>query len=164
MAPLKAAFERLSPRGKLGAISGVIVAMIGIAAVIAAASGGSDGRSASETSANASSGSRPVAESEGPDLQRCVNVWNKSFNAGSKSELVALVPSYVSVTTSNLYPGKCLVTGANPELNLAAQFLEGGSGPDAYSEIESGEANSLPASATNWNASADSEGNLTLKP
>jgi hypothetical protein len=117
------------------------------------------------SAAKAHAGSSPVAEEpEGPDLQHCVDLWNKSFNAGSMSELVALVPSYVSVTTSDLYPGKCLVTGANPELNLAAQFLEGGSGPDAYSQIGSGEANSLPASVTNWNASSDGEGHLTLKP
>ena len=76
--------------------------------------------------------------------------------------MAALVASYVSVTTSNLYPGKCLVTGANPQLDLSAQFLESDSGRYAYDQVGSGEANSLPPSVTNWNASADGEGSLAL--
>jgi hypothetical protein len=68
----------------------------------------------------------------------------------------------VSVTTSDLYPGKCLVTAANPELNLSAQFLEGDGNPYAFDQVGSGEATSLPPSVTAWNASADSEGYIGL--
>lgn len=98
----------------------------------------------------------------GLDLQHCVDLWNQPSEARSRSSMAALVASYVSVTTSNLYPGKCLVTGANPQLDLSAQFLESDSGRYAYDQVGSGEANSLPPSVTNWNASADGEGSLAL--
>jgi hypothetical protein len=116
--------------------------------------------------AQADSGSsHPVAESEGSDLQRCVNVWNGSSNAGPRSELVALVPEYISITMSSIYEDKCLVTAANSELNLASQFLEGDTTSGAtYSATESGTATTLPASVTQWNASANSEGYLSLNP
>ena len=100
----------------------------------------------------------------GLSLQRCIDLWNGSSNASGRSSLSALVASYVSVTFSDLYPGKCLVTGANPELNLSAQFLEGDSHPNAFDQVGSGAATSLPPSVTAWNASSDSEGYLTLKP
>ncbi len=101
----------------------------------------------------------------GLDLQHCVDIWNSSTdNAGPQSSMSALAASYVSVTFSDLYPGKCLVTGANPELNLSAQFLESDAGPYAYDQMGSGAATSLPSSVTAWNASSDGEGYLTLRP
>lgn len=100
----------------------------------------------------------------GLDLHHCVDLWNSTDNAGPQSSMSALVAPYVSATFSDLYPGKCLVTGANPELNLSAQFLESDSGIYAYDQVGSGAATSLPPSVTAWNASADSEGYLTLQP
>lgn len=120
-------------------------------------------------------GSTPRAEAKGHsdvgdqsmpglDLQHCVELWNSTDNAGPQSSMSALVASYVSVTFSDLYPGKCLVTGANPELNLSAQFLESDSGVYTYDQVDSGAATSLPPSVTAWNTSSDDEGYLTLQP
>ena len=134
----------------------VVVAII----VIALASGGSS-KSAAETPAR----SAEVGSSEGDALQACVDLWNRPSNAAIRQELKVLVPEYVSVTMSSVYEDKCLITAANPELNLASQFLEGGNTSGAtYSATESGSATTLPASVTQWNASANSEGYLSLNP
>jgi hypothetical protein len=145
--------------GGIGAL--LIVAAVG---VIALASGGS-GKSAAETPASdaeiAELGEE-VGSVEGEGLEECVDLWNNSENAGPQSSLAALAASYVSVTTSDLYPGKCLITAANPELNLSAQFLEGDGNPYAFDQVASGEATSLPSSVTAWNASTDSVGHIGL--
>jgi hypothetical protein len=120
----------------------------------------SEGHSVAHAQANAESQS--VAK--GPNLQRCVTLWDGQSNAGPQSTVSTLEGSYVSVTMSSLYSDKCLITAANPQLNLSAQFLESESGPYAYDQAASGEATTLPASVTHWNASANEEGLLTLKP
>lgn len=118
-------------------------------------------------------GSAPRAEAQahndlddesmpGLSLQGCVDLWNGSLNASGRSSLSALLASYVSVTFSDLYPGKCLVTAANSELNLSAQFLEGDGNPSAFDQVGSGAATSLPPSVTDWNASSDERGYIGL--
>lgn len=146
--------------GGIGAALLIAVAV----GVVALASGGS-GRSAAETPASDAEIAEleeEVGSAEEEGLEECVVLWNGSENAGPQSSLAALVASYVSVTTSDLYPGKCLITAANPELNLSAQFLESDAGPYAYDQVGSGEATSLPSSVTDWNASDAGEGKLLL--
>lgn len=121
----------------------------------------SEGNSVAQAPSDA--GGHPVAESPEPDLQRCVNLWNNSSaNAGPRSSLSALEASYISITTSEVYPDKCLITAANPEINLSAQFLEGDGSPYAYDQVGSGSASSLPPSVTDWNAASDAEGHVAL--
>lgn len=98
----------------------------------------------------------------GLSLQRCIDLWNGSSNASGRSSLSALVASYVSVTFSDIYPDLCLVTAANTELDLSAQFLEGDSRPNAFDQVGSGSASSLPPSVTDWNAASDSQGYIRL--
>ncbi|MCW2988937.1 MAG: hypothetical protein JWM24_1875 [Solirubrobacterales bacterium] len=112
--------------------------------------------------AHARSGSESPPVVKGPNLQRCVTLWDGRSNAGPQSTVSTLEGSYVSVTMSSLYSDKCLITATNPQLNLSAQFLESESGPYAYDQAASGEATTLPASVTRWNASANGEGFLTL--
>ncbi len=146
--------------GGIGAL--VIVAV----AVIALASGGS-GNSAAEAPASSAEIEEVAGEveaAEGEALQECIDLWNKPSNSAIRQELTVLVPEYVSVTMSSVYEDKCLITAANPELDLADQFLEGGNTSGAtYSATESGSAATLPASVTNWNASVKPEGRLVLR-
>lgn len=121
------------------------------------------------TRGDGSSPERAVAKEEvkhdaaGPGLQRCVDLWNRPSNSSIRQQLSVLLPDYVSVTLSSLYEDRCLVTGANAQLDLAAQFLEGGVTSGAtYSAAENGSASTLPVSVTQWNASADEEGYLRL--
>jgi hypothetical protein len=109
-----------------------------------------------------------VSEVEGAEdeaLQECVDLWNRSSNSAIRQQLTVLVPEYVSVTMSSIYEDKCLITAANPELDLASQFLEGGVTSGAtYAATESGSATTLPASVTQWNAKLEPEGYLALLP
>lgn len=110
----------------------------------------------------------------GLDLQRCVILWNKPSNDYGR-ELISGYsdqPPYVSVGFSEIYPDKCLITAANPDLGRAFQFNDGGQGSGGGESglgpfgfpVSEGSPNTLPPSATNWNASADSEGFLRLNP
>jgi hypothetical protein len=126
----------------------------------------SEGHSVARAQAQHGGDDRPVAST---DLENCIAVWNSYENSYPRQSLTNLGEGlYVSVTTSKLYSRKCLITAANPELNLAAQFFEGGSGTNAsgspFSPSATGSADSLPSSVTNWNASADGKGYLALKP
>lgn len=146
--------------GGVGAVALIVIAIVAWQAKSINIPLVSEGQSVAQAPSGV--GGHPVAEPAEPDLQRCVDLWNKPSDAGPRSSMAALVASYVSVTTSEVYPDKCLVTAANPELNLSAQFLEGDGNPYAYDQVGSGSAGSLPPSVTAWNASADGEGYLTL--
>lgn len=144
-----------------------IAALLIVAAiiVIVLASGGSS-KSAAETPA----GNAEIAEleeevgsAEEEALEECVTLWNSSENVGPRNEVSTLEATYASITYSEIYPDKCLVTTANPQLNLAAQYLEIEGGPYAFKNQASGEATSLPATVTEWNAAVAGEGILTLK-
>ena len=104
-----------------------------------------------------------------PPEQRCVQLWNAEANApehgvlrnegGQKPEPVCL-----SRVLSGL-PDLCLIT-ANPDLGFAVQFLEssqdsGYSGNYKLTGLIS--STNLDPSLTNWNASADAQGLITLK-
>jgi hypothetical protein len=145
---------------------GIAVALLFAVAIgVIALASGESGKSAAETPASDAEMAgleEEVGSAEEEGLEECVDLWNNSENAGPQSSLAALAASYVSVTTSDLYPGKCLITAANPELNLSAQFLEGGGNPYAFDQIATGEATSLPPSVTAWNATVDSVGHIGL--
>lgn len=147
-------------------VGGGIAAVVVIVAVIVIVlvSGGSS-KSAAETPA--SNGEIAELEEEFGSAEEeafaeCVAAWNGAENVGPRNEVSTLEASYVSITMSEIYPDKCLITAANPQLNLAAQYLEVENGPYTFKTQASGEATSLPASATNWNANVNAGGRLSL--
>lgn len=161
-----ARFKGFSKRARLSVVGGGIALVVLVAVGVVVLAGGS-GKSASETPASEAEiaeVSEEVESAEKEALAECLTLWNGPENAGPRSEVSVSEASYASVTISKLYPDKCLITVANPELNLAAQYLQIENGPYAFKNQASGEATSLPATVTEWNASADSGGNLTLKP
>lgn len=156
---------RVDRKWLFGGIVGVVV--IATVAVIVLASGGSSDKSAAETPAS----SAEIAEleeefgsTEEEAFGECVAAWNGPENEGPRNEVSTLEASYASITLSELYPDKCLVTAANPQLNLAAQYLEVESGPYTFKTQASGEATSLPATVTEWNAEVGAQGKLALSP
>jgi hypothetical protein len=72
---------------------------------------------------------------------------------------------YVSVGFSADYPDLCLITASNPDTDIAMQFLESQNSPYGGNYKPSGDPTSssnLDPSLTNWNASANAEGRITL--
>lgn len=123
----------------------------------------SEGHSAANAGSGAKAGDAPVEA----DLQRCVVLWNKPSNDYGRSLISGYSdqPPYVNVDFSATFSDKCLITSANPDIGRAYQFLEGrgessGLGPFGI-PVSEGSVNSLPP--TEWNASSDGEGYLTLK-
>ncbi len=162
---MKTWFKGLSERAQLSVVAGgiVVVVLMAIGAT-ALASGGS-----SESAAEAPASNAEVAEveeefesAEEEAFGECIAAWNGSENVGPRNEISTLEASYVSITMSEIYPDKCLITAANPQLNLAAQYLQAEGGPYAFKTQASGEATSLPESATNWNANVNAGGRLSL--
>lgn len=147
-------------------VGGGIAVLIVVAAVaVVALANGSGGKSAAEmpaSNAEIAELEEEFGSTEEEAFQECVTAWNGSSNEGPRSEVSTLEASYVSITMSEIYPDKCLVTAANPQLDLAAQYLEVEGGPYAFQNQASGKATSLPATVTDWNASANEEGLLTL--
>lgn len=126
-------------------------------------------RGSSKSAAETPASNAEIAEleeefgsAEEETLQECVAAWNGPENVGPRNEVSTLEATYASITLSELYPDKCLITTANPQLNLAAQYLEVESGPYTFKTQASGEATSLPESATNWNAHVNAGGRLSL--
>jgi len=126
----------------------VVIAIVLV--VLLASGGGTGARASKEIHREGDSG---------PNLGRCVDLWNRPANAAARSSVSALIADFVSVTTSDLYPGKCLITAANSQLNLSAQFLENGA---EYQPVASGENTTLPVSVTGWNAASDEKGYILL--
>jgi len=104
------------------------------------------------------------ADADEAALRRCVLLWNKADNTAARNTLAVSEGEYVSVTLSAQYPDRCLVTIANPRLDLSAQLLESGSASAyPYDQIASGSASTLPQSVTHWNASPyGAEGGIAL--
>jgi hypothetical protein len=141
------------------------VAIIGMIAL--SSCGSSSKGSAAETPASEAEIHELADEVEGEEEEafyECLPAWNGPENVGPRNEVSVLEASYASITLSELYPGKCLVTVANPQLNLAAQYLEVEGGPYTFKDQSSGEATSLPSSVTEWNASVKNGGRLALRP
>jgi hypothetical protein len=160
-------FKSLSLRVRLIAASGAALVIIGAAVgIIAVANSGSSGKSAAETPASEAEITELEEEfgsAEEEAFEECLTLWNGPENVGPRNEVNTLEASYASITLSELYPDKCLITAANPQINLAAQYLQIEGGPYAFKNQASGEATSLPATVTEWNATAN-EGYLRMKP
>ena len=107
-------------------------------------------------------------------LERCLALWNAKRNREVRKLLLVVGAPLrdVSVGFPANHPDNCLITASNPGSGEAAQFFEStepttfrGStirgdyrlvGNDIMSSSE------LEASATDWNASADERGTITL--
>ena len=171
--------KELSSRSRLIAAIAASLAVITIVAVIVVTTGGSSGESAAETPASdaeiagvvkeVENAEEEVEASDAEELKICMIFWNGEGNESARRTVSVMEAPYASATFSAIYPDKCLVTVANPKLDLAAQFLEGeleGEAGEMYvsfDQIETGSASTLDPSVTNWNLTVANEGSLWLK-
>lgn len=130
---------------------------------------GSEGAIADSTATD-----QDLAELERAGLQDCVDRWNSSSNEQIREMLSIAVQlsgsSYVNVGWAADYPDRCLITVSIPERQAAQQYLQNPdsdeeSGPLStdYSFPRSIDPSTLDASLTEWNASADAEGFVSLE-
>jgi hypothetical protein len=132
---------------------------------------GSGGASTSR----AADGGPSLADLETDFANHCIALWNGRSNQADRETVANLDYSteeaplyYVSVGPSATFPDKCLVTVASPSSNRAYQFVEGAQGSNVAGfgifglPVFEGSPGQLDASVTNWNATADGEGIVTL--
>lgn len=153
----------------IGGIGAAVLVVIAVVAIVVATGGSSDaGTAASDAEIEEVVGE--VEDAEVEELETCLILWNAEPNASARQTVSVMQASYASLTFSATYPDKCLVTAANPKLDLAAQFLlgelEGEEGEmfTSFDQVHSGSASALDPSLTNWNVSIGREGTFSLSP
>jgi hypothetical protein len=147
-----------------------VASLIAVGVVIAGCGGGAPTSTSSSAAATTSSAgsSTPATLSA---VQACVNEWNG--RAGSMKFLIHQWATdnqgnptdvYASAGFSSDYPTLCLITISNPDLGgESEQFLQQTNGSF---RLNGGVVNvsELPASVTQWNATANPQGNLAVGP
>jgi len=151
--------------GRPAASAAVGVGLIVLVAVVVAVAGGGDGDSSGGAADGVAEADLVAAERAGNE--RCAELWNSTENqtwkglAGTQSNTG---DAYVSVGFAADYPDKCLITVSIPAIRTARQFMESGGdiGAGPFGMPVDADPNSLDPSLTNWNASIDEEGTITL--
>jgi hypothetical protein len=131
--------------------------------------------SSGSSTPRAADGGPSLTDLENESTRRCIALWNGRLNQADRETVANLDYStedaplyYVSVGPSATFPDKCLFTVASPTTNRAFQFVEGAEGSNIAGfgifglPVFEGSPSELDASVTNWNATADGDGNVTL--
>lgn len=129
--------------------TGAGAALIAVVALVAFQAGGS----ADSAGVSPTDSATENEVSNGPDLARCVRLYNENGPLrASLAQHARVSDTYVEIAYAADYPDRCLITLDQPDRHVRRQVLEGSDGfPRHADRVEGGDAG-------DWNATISRDG------